>query len=514
MRLLDIINEKTNNAYKNFKLVSVIFDKKQRECVFKFLYKDEIKNDDKETLKRIIEEFLNQDVQVVIKCKKAYIDADLVRDILYNFIIRNFASIAVNFKKENINVEIDDSINVTITCNDFIYKYMISNNIKEEIMAYADGFFFEPFGLEITKTENEVIKDISLQDSFDFSFDDDSQKLKFIKIENVKKCIGETNNCPVEISSLTGASDNIEIAGEIKFFTQKSFESKRKDKNGENIMRYYYSFILSDGKGKINCVLFPNKADMLKASQLKDGDIVVCHGATEDFNGRFNFKATSVSYCDIVKEEEIEEIVSVKSAPNEKYLVAFPEPYVELFQDNLFAKSDEIGQYLLDNDVVVFDIETTGLEASRCEILEIGAVKIHNGKKIETFETFVKPTTKIPEEIINLTGITDDMVKNAPNISKVIADFYKFCYGCTIIAYNIDFDYRFINQFGKKHGYIFDNKQIDALYLARAFIPGLKNFKLGTVCKKLEVSLENAHRAVHDAMATADVVIKLSPHIT
>ena len=68
--------------------------------------------------------------------------------------------------------------------------------------------------------------------------------------------------------------------------------------------------------------------------------------------------------------------------------------------------------------------------------------------------------------------------------------------------------------FGKKSGYIFDNKQIDALYLARAFIPGLKNFKLSTVCKKLGISLENAHRAVHDAMATADVVIKLSSHIT
>ena len=105
------------------------------------------------------------------------------------------------------------------------------------------------------------------------------------------------------------------------------------------------------------------------------------------------------------------------------------------------------------------------------------------------------------------------MVKNSPSVKTVIADFYKFCYNCTIIAYNIDFDYKFVNQAGKKEGYIFDNKQIDALYLARAFIPGLKNFKLGNVCKKLGVSLENAHRAVHDAMATADVVIKLNTFI-
>ena len=82
------------------------------------------------------------------------------------------------------------------------------------------------------------------------------------------------------------------------------------------------------------------------------------------------------------------------------------------------------------------------------------------------------------------------------------------------MAYNIDFDYKFLSVHGKKLGYVFDMKQIDAMYLARAFIPGLKNFKLGTVCKKLGVSLENAHRAVHDAMATAEVVIKLSPNIT
>ena len=82
------------------------------------------------------------------------------------------------------------------------------------------------------------------------------------------------------------------------------------------------------------------------------------------------------------------------------------------------------------------------------------------------------------------------------------------------MAYNIDFDYKFINLFGRKYGYIFDNKQIDVLFLARSFVPGLKNFKLSSVCKKLGVSLENAHRAVHDAMATAEVVIKLNTNIT
>ena len=109
---------------------------------------------------------------------------------------------------------------------------------------------------------------------------------------------------------------------------------------------------------------------------------MLVHGNIEDFNGRLNFKCDSIAYC--VKVEQIqkeEPVVEIKKEPLDKYLCAPPEPYFEMAQDNLFASGDEIGQYLMDNDVVVFDIETTGLEVSRCEIIEIGAVKLHNGKK-------------------------------------------------------------------------------------------------------------------------------------
>ena len=204
----------------------------------------------------------------------------------------------------------------------------------------------------------------------------------------------------------------------------------------------------------------------------------------------------------------------IVDAPNDEYKFVKPEPHVEMFQDNLFMVAQDPGKYLMENDVVVFDLETTGLEATKCEIIEIGAVKISKGKIVETFETLVKPSCHIPEDSTEIHGITDEMVANSPSIKQALPDFYKFCYGCTIMAYNIDFDYKFISIWGKKQGLLFDNKQIDAMLLARLYVPGLKNFKLSSVCKKLGVSLENAHRAVHDALATAEVVIKLSPNIT
>ena len=516
MKLLDFINEKSNNAYKDFKLVSVIFDEKLKVLTFKFLYKDIIREDDKANLISLIREYIKEDVDVIVKCKKAYIDKELVLEVIYNFIIRNFNSIGVDFVKDNIKVNLaDDSIYVHIECTPFQHNYIINNSIDMEIIDYANSFFFEPFVLSLDKTEEH---DVLLEDMpvIDIDLTDHGvNTLKYHKISNLNNFIGEVRGVAVQLGSIIGTQQDIEIAGTLKFLTEKSFESKRKDKEGNTVVKTYYSFSILDKTGRMNCVYFPTKADLIKAQSLQEGSTILVHGDMEEFNGRVNFKVKSIAYCEI--EEEIkqeEEEVDIITEVNDKYLYVIPQPHIEVFQDNLFIEQQPVGDYLNNHDVVVFDIETTGLEATKCEIIEIGAVKLHKGKIVETFETLIKPISEIPDEITKLTGITPDMVVNAPTIKQVMPDFFKFCYNTTIMAYNIDFDYKFISVHGKKLGYVFDNKQIDVLYLARAFVPGLKNFKLSTVCKKLNVSLENAHRAVHDAMATAEVVIKLNTNIT
>ena len=516
MKLLEFINNKTNNAYKDYKLVSVIFDENKIECTFKFLYKNEITEEDKDNLHNLVTEYLNNEqVNVVIKCKKAYLDCDLVNDVIYNFIYRNYTSVNSDFNKKSITTKIEgEEIYTSIFCNKFQYNYLTAPNITQEICDYAKNFFFEDFYIEFILIDGEeVVEEIDSSLALNLYTNEDESKYKYVKVSKIENYIGEVGGCPIQIDCITGAMQNVEIAGTIKFFQQKSFESKRKDKDGNNVERIYFSFTLTSKNGRMNCVLFPLKADMVKAFNLKDDTIVTVHGDVEEFNGRMNFKVKALATCEIIENVEEEVDVDVISEPFENYICVKPEPYIEVMQDNLFAVQEEVGQYLYDNDVVVFDIETTGLEATRCEIIEIGAVKIHNGKITETFETLIKPIQEIPDEIIELTGITPDMVVNSPSFKQVIPDFYKFCYGTTIMAYNIDFDYKFISVHSKKCGYIFDMKQIDAMYLARAFVPGLKNFKLSTVCKKLGVSLENAHRAVHDAMATAEVVIKLSPNM-
>lgn len=515
MRLLDFINEKHNNAYKDFKLVSVIFDEKEKSCTFKFLYKDTIKEEDRTILASAIKQYLKEDVNVIVKCKKAYVDSTLVQDVIYNFIVRNFSSIGVDFVKENIKVVVDaGEIRTDIYCTSFQYDYITNNSIDNEIVGYANSFFFENFILNLIK--NNVEEEVSLTDiptiNIDLS-DSSAPVFKYHKINNLVDFIGTVRGNPIQIADVKGVLQDIEIAGVVKFLVEKSFEGKRKDKDGNVVVKTYYSFAIVDKTGRMNCVYFPPKAELIKFQSMQENSTIIVHGDVEEFNGRTNFKVKSIAYCEIEEESTEEAEVEVVKEVNDNYQFVFPQPHIEMFQDNLFIEKQEIGNYLLEHDVVVFDIETTGLEATKCEIIEIGAVKLHKGKITETFETLIKPNSEIPDEIIKLTGITPEMVVNAPSIKQVMPDFFKFCYGSTIMAYNIDFDYKFISVHGKKLGYVFDNPQIDVLYLARAFVPGLKNFKLGTVCKKLDVSLENAHRAVHDAMATAEVVIKLNTNL-
>ena len=197
------------------------------------------------------------------------------------------------------------------------------------------------------------------------------------------------------------------------------------------------------------------------------------------------------------------------------YYTVKPEDYIETSQLSLFDVESEtiINDYLKDKSFVVFDFETTGFDAEQDAVTELGAVKIENGKITKTFSTFVNPKMHIPENITQLTHITDEMVKNAPDIEDVVVDFYKFCYNSSIVAHNIDFDFKFLSYNSQKIGINFKNEQLDTLLLARKYIKGLKNYKLGTICEYMHVELVDAHRAVNDCLATAKLFIKLTDYI-
>ena len=163
----------------------------------------------------------------------------------------------------------------------------------------------------------------------------------------------------------------------------------------------------------------------------------------------------------------------------------------------------------MDAAFVVFDIETTGLKAEHADIIEIGAVKIVDGRIVDRFQTFVNDGVVIPSNITALTGITNDMLRGAPPLRQVLNSFKRFCEGCCLVAHNARFDVGFIHHHSEKYGVAFSEPYADTLMLARYLLHDLPNHKLDTLCEHFGVRLENHHRAIDDAAATGEVFLKL-----
>jgi DNA polymerase III subunit alpha, Gram-positive type len=161
----------------------------------------------------------------------------------------------------------------------------------------------------------------------------------------------------------------------------------------------------------------------------------------------------------------------------------------------------------LDDTFVVFDIETTGLSVLNCKIIEIGAVKITKGEVTDRFTKFINPEENLSEKIIELTGITDEMLKNEDTFEKVIPEFVDFIGDSILVAHNAEFDVPFLKEWCRKLNIEIKNNVLDTLPLSQLMIPKLKRYKLDSICKHLGISLLNHHRAVDDAKAAADILL-------
>ena len=162
----------------------------------------------------------------------------------------------------------------------------------------------------------------------------------------------------------------------------------------------------------------------------------------------------------------------------------------------------------LSSTTVVFDLETTGFDPRVNHIIEIGAVKIENGKIIDRMDVFVNPGVPIPFRITQLTSIDDSMVMDAKGIEEVLPQFLDFAKDAILVAHNADFDYHFVSTKAKALNLPFSAPVIDTVALSRLLLPRLSRFKLDTVAKELKIELLHHHRAVDDAEATARIYLK------
>lgn len=358
------------------------------------------------------------------------------------------------------------------------------------------------------------------------------------------------NDSLMKMCEVTQDSGRIAISGEVSSVAFREIRGER----------YICSFDITDYTSSLTIKFFVQKDDYdLRQEQIKDGMLVKVRGEAQFDKYAKELVVMASDIIEIEKEvktdtAEVKRVelhmhtqmssmdavtpadVLVKRAADWGHkavaitdhgvLQAYPDAYkagkknkikiiygVEcyLLDDALpivLHTSEEALKHTLDDGFVVFDIETTGLEADKDKITEIGAVKIENGSIIDTFSTFVNPEIHIPEFITKLTGITDEMVAEAPEIGQALESFLDFVGDLPVVAHNASFDTGFIKYNARKAEKSFKNTIVDTLQLSRSLFPGLGKYKLNLVAKHLGVKLENHHRAVNDADATARIFIK------
>ena len=152
---------------------------------------------------------------------------------------------------------------------------------------------------------------------------------------------------------------------------------------------------------------------------------------------------------------------------------------------------------------IAFDLETTGLSPQEHEIIEIGALKVREGKVVDRFMEFVHPNKPITPMITNITHITNDMVEGARSCPEVIHDFLSFCEDDVLIGHNVMFDYSFTKCSASKCGLPFEKNGLDTLKIARKVHKDFPSKSLGALCDYYHIENKSAHRAYHDALATA-----------
>ena len=204
------------------------------------------------------------------------------------------------------------------------------------------------------------------------------------------------------------------------------------------------------------------------------------HGVVQAFPEAYHF-------CE--KNPDLKVIYGVEAylAPDRTPVVSFP-------------KGQDI-----DTTYCVLDLETTGFSFRTEKITEIGIMKIKNGEVLDEFSCFVNPEKPIPQRVVEVTNITDDMVKGAETIDKIFPKMMEFIGNSILVAHNADFDIGFLKYNAKELGYTLDNTYIDTLRLAKELFPDYKKYKLGIIAENLGIKVEVAHRALDDVDTTVKV---------
>lgn len=494
-----------NGKFSFLRLLSVVYDETLNLCELTFLFPENIQQIDnqmREEIKNFAQENIPIKGKIKVKFKRSFLDERLLKKRILQFFEVNFKSIFAQLKENQIQIDKQqDKINITLHLGREVVQMFENSFAKKMLLGELEENFIANFDISICEDDAFKIADeipvvpIKVK----------PKKVIRYQVEIIKKLFGkDISPYPELIKNNAQPKSGVILFGKISNLQKRTFIAKSGKLKGEE--KVYYTFNLNDG-GSIECVYFCSKTNQKKCEVLDNGMCFLCLGDIKvGLSGKLTYYVSSMTLAQIKQPPQQEEPATFERAG-----VVPIEDYFEHKQENIFVKEPIYKDPVSSSNIVVYDLETTGLDPETCDIIEIGAIKIEKGRITKKFATFVNPGKPIPEEATKINHITDEMVKSSPKIEEVILDFYNFCEGCIISGYNnIGFDNNFLKKAYQKVGLKFNNDSLDVMLLARSGKINTSNFKLTSVAAALGIDLSNAHRAYNDAFATAKVLLKLN----
>lgn len=561
----------TDNKYPYLRFVRAEFSASGNNLIVYFIasaeaidggvLNDGVKTEIVQALVPLIDE---RDITFSVKYVKVSADVETVKSKFLQAVVKYVPVTSDTFDEDSIAVSVNDYlINIVVTVPRAVFSLLSPDGVREKIVEDLYGNFVENISFEVVEKyisaeekqkiiQNSIetinnsgvtsnikvdvngnVKDETkplLADEFDNLNDAIVmyRQSRQIKAAPVTTVVGKAymNVMPMYISDVCDTFESATLCGTVTGFQRKEYKNKnfgaepdkpnaRFKKNTEDETLPMYSFTLDDTTGKMAVVYFGRsmKNDVF-GTMVDEGTSIVVSGKISARNGSRQIIVDKLWTADIDFDTVVTDMPSKKES--KKYHTVIPEKFIEEKQydvDDVLGQTKETPEFLRGKTFVVFDLETTGLDVTKCSIVQLGAYKIVDGKIVEYFGTLVNPDCHIPEGSTAIHGITDADVVSSPEIADVIPDFYKFTRGATLVGHNLfGYDLPILSRVAKDNGYVFDNSALDTYIIVKSQY-SLPSYNLEKLAKHFDFNLTHAHNADFDAIATARLFIMLAERL-
>ncbi|MBR2350109.1 MAG: 3'-5' exoribonuclease [Clostridia bacterium] len=502
-----LLNDSLAEKERIFKLSKAILNENEELVIVLLVDSDDydkyLDDELRNKVKAIVAGIVPDGIITHVVYRKTETTDKYVIQLIYDYFYNESTLILNKLKNAKIDVEIDfGTLRVKIGITPDMYGYLCECGYADKLAKYVSEFVMEEVEIEFYRVAGET-RQIEFKKVRGTSTVRPS--LRTVDVRVTVPIVGEIARKPLYIVDIAKKEwDTVTVCGKVEDVKEM------KSKAGKT----FFKARINDTTGAITILYFPRfpkQEEAMRSYLIPNVEVVV--------DGELKMDERSASYvlfvrkfaqCNIDHASINTEIVYNEVA--EYYNVVLPQKYEgeeDLEQAKIFDVEQELPE-MLKGRLVVFDLETTGLSATNCKIIEIGAVSLEDGVLKETFSTLIDPKEHIPDDASQTNHIYDEDVAGCPEFKDVVADFHKFCHGATLVAHNASFDIGFLTYHAKQELYNFDNPVIDTLDLAKKVLKRDRRNTLSDLCKEFDIELLNAHRALFDTIATAKVLKKLA----